>query len=60
MNRDEKIAELASLIQHYREGELDFELDSEHVKKWLFQFAPDNQDIILDETVFILKKWFKT
>lgn len=58
MNRDEKIAELASLIQHYREGELNFDLDSEHVKKWLFQFASDSQDVILDETVFVLKKWF--
>ena len=46
MNRDEKLAELASLIQNYREGELDFDLDTEHVQKWLSQFNPDSQDAI--------------
>ena len=58
MNRDEKLAELASLIQNYREGELDFELDTEHVRKWLSQFTPDSQDVILFETVHIFKEWF--
>ena len=58
MNRDEKLAELASLIQNYREGELDFDLDTEHVQKWLSQFNPDSQDAILYETVHIFKDWF--
>ena len=33
-------------------------MNQEHVHKWISQFSPDTQNIILEETLHILKEWY--
>ena len=58
MIKDEYFESLAEIIKDYRKGELDFNLDSQHIKKWLSQFSEDAQETILLETIHIFKDWY--
>lgn len=49
---------LASIIKGFRKDSLEIELNQEHVHKWISQFNVDTQEIILNETVHILEKWY--
>ena len=46
--------EVANIIQDYRHGEIK-PIDSDHVAKWISQFPEYSQDIILEETLHIIK-----
>jgi len=54
----ETIDQLVSIISNFGKSELPFDFDDAHVEKWLRQFAADCQDIILSETVHILRHWY--
>ncbi len=58
MNRNDAVAKLASIIKDYRKDELRINLDADHVEKWLSQFTPENQDVILTETLHIFESWY--
>ena len=58
MNRETNLAQLANIIKDYRKGEIDYTPDAEHVSKWLSQFSPENQDVILQETLHVFKDWY--
>ena len=58
MNRNDAVAKLASIIKDYRKDELRINLDADHVEKWLSQFTPENQDIILTETLYVFESWY--
>ena len=58
MIKDEYFEVLAEIIKDYRKGELDFNLDSQHIKKWLSQFREEDQETILLETIHIFKDWY--
>lgn len=51
-------SKLVQIIQNFRHGELDFEIDESHVDKWISQFACDSQAAILQETIYILRDWY--
>lgn len=50
--------EIAKIIKGFRQDSMEIEINQEHVHKWVSQFNPDVQDVILEETVHILKKWY--
>lgn len=58
MNRENNLVHLARIIKDYRKGELDFTPDVDHISKWLSQFSPENQDVILQETLQVFQKWY--
>lgn len=58
MIKDEYFESLAEIIKAYRKGELDFNLNSQHIKKWLSQFSEEAQETILLETIHIFKEWY--
>lgn len=60
MNRDENLEQLANIIKDYRKGELEFTPDKQHVEKWLSQFLPETQDVILFEILHIFREWYFT
>lgn len=58
MNRETNLVLLANIIEDYRKGELDFKPGVDHIRKWLSQFSPENQDVILQETLYVFQKCF--
>lgn len=60
MNRENNLIQLANIIKNYRKGEIDFTPDANHVSKWLTQFSPESQDIILQETLHVFQEWYFT
>ena len=50
--------EIAEIIKGFRKSSVEIEINQEHVHKWVSQFNPDTQDIILEETLHILKEWY--
>lgn len=58
LNRIDDVAKLANIIKDYRKDELKIKLGAEHIEKWLNQFTPENQDVILAETVHIFESWY--
>lgn len=60
MNRDENLEQLANIIKDYRKGELEFTPDKQHDEKWLSQFLPETQDVILFEILHIFREWYFT
>ena len=60
MNRENNLAHLTNIIKNYRKGELDFTPDVDHISKWLSQFSPENQDVILQETLHVFQEWYFT
>lgn len=59
MNRKDYIVGIASLIEHYRKGELTINLDENHVEKWVRQFDESEQIVVLEETFNALNKFYK-
>ena len=55
---EKRIHTLAEIIKEYRNGEFNFRLDERHVKNWLNQFDEDYREVILNETIHVLQKWF--
>ncbi len=58
MNRENNLVHLANIIKDYRKGELDFTPDVDHIRKWLSQFSPESQDVILQETLHVFQEWY--
>lgn len=50
--------EIAEIIKGFRQDSIEIEMNQEHVHKWISQFSPDTQNIILEETLHILKEWY--
>lgn len=55
---DDQLRALAGIIGDYRKGELDYPIDTHHIENWLSQFEKETQDIILEETLYVLDKWY--
>lgn len=53
-----KAKEISDIITNFRSGELCFELNADHVLKWVRQFSHDAIDVILEETHAILSQWY--
>lgn len=49
--------EIANIIKNYRSEE-SIRFNKEHVHKWVSQFEPESQEIILLETLHIFKKYY--
>ena len=58
MNRETNLVLLSNIIKDYRKGELDYTPNVDHISKWLSQFSPDNQDVILQETLHVFQEWY--
>ena len=58
MNRTDAVAKLANIIKDYRKNELRIKLDADHVEKWLSQFTPELQEIVLTETLHGVDSWY--
>lgn len=60
MQKDIMEREIAEIIKGFRQDsiEIEIEMNQEHVHKWISQFSPDTQNIILEETLHILKEWY--
>ena len=58
--RSELLQGIANIIGNYRSGELPRSLDKDHVDKWARQFSKESQEIILTETLHVLKNWYFT
>lgn len=58
MQKDILEKEIAEIIKGFRQDYIEIEINQEHVHKWVSQFNPDTQDIILEETLHILKTWY--
>ena len=58
MKKDILEKEIAEIIKGFRQDYIEIEINQEHVHKWVSQFNPDTQDIILEETLHILKAWY--
>ena len=52
------LREIAEIIKGFRQDSIEIEMNQEHVHKWISQFSPDTQNIILEETLHILKEWY--
>lgn len=50
--------EIAEIIKNFRQPSIELKANQEHVHKWISQFTSDTQDIILEETLHILKNWY--
>ena len=55
MQKDIMEREIAEIIKGFRQDSIEIEMNQEHVHKWISQFSPDTQNIILEETLHILK-----
>lgn len=51
-------SEMENIIKGFRQNSIEVEINQEHIHKWVSQFSLDTQDIILKETLHILKKWY--
>lgn len=60
MSREADIERLVNRIKDYRKNEIQFVPDARHINKWLSQFSPMTQDVILHETVHIFDDWYFT
>lgn len=58
MQKDIMEKEIAEIIKGFRQDSIEIEMNQGHVHKWISQFSPDTQDIILEETLHILKEWY--
>ena len=58
MQKDIMEREIAEIIKGFRQDSIEIEMNQEHVHKWISQFSPDTQNIILEETLHILKEWY--
>jgi len=58
MSRENDLEELSNIIKNFRKGELSLSLDKLHIEKWLSQFSPENQDVILSETLHIFREYY--
>ena len=58
--RSELLQSISEIMGNYRLGELPQPLDSNHVDKWVRQFSEESQEVILAETLHILKEWYFT
>lgn len=58
--RSELLQGIANIIGNYRSGELPRSLDKDHVDKWARQFSKESQEIILTETLHVLRNWYFT
>lgn len=58
MQKDITEKEIAEIIKGFRQDSMEIEINQEHVQKWVSQFDADTQDIILEETLHILKEWY--
>ncbi len=58
MNREANLVLLSDIIKDYRKGELKFTIGANHINKWLSQFSPENQDVILQETLNVFQEWY--
>ena len=56
MQKDIMEREIAEIIKGFRQDSIEIEMNQEHVHKWISQFSPDTQNIILEETLHILKE----
>ena len=50
MQKDIMEREIAEIIKGFRQDSIEIEMNQEHVHKWISQFSPDTQNIILEET----------
>lgn len=50
--------QIAEKIKDYRKGELSFELDKEHVNKWINQFGEERRVTILKETLHLINRYY--
>lgn len=50
--------EIVEIIKNFRQSSIELKINQEHVHKWISQFTFDTQDIILEETLHILKNWY--
>ena len=50
--------EIAEIIKGFRQDSIEIEINQGYVHKWISQFSPATQDIILEETLHILKEWY--
>lgn len=50
--------EIAEIIKGFRQDSIEIEINQGHVHKWISQFSTATQDIILEETLHILKEWY--
>lgn len=55
---NELLTQISNKIQNYRLGELGYPLDERHVECWISQFGEDVQEIILQETNFLLSQCY--
>ena len=53
-----KCEDLVSIIKDFRKNELKIQINTNHVQKWVSQFSEKVREIILDETIFVFKKWY--
>lgn len=58
--RSELLQSISEIIGNYRLGEFSQPLDSNHVDKWVRQFSEESQEVILIETLHILREWYFT
>lgn len=58
MQKDMVEKEIVEIIKGFRQSSIEIEINQEHVHKWVSQFSPDTQDTILEETLYIFKKWY--
>jgi putative uncharacterized protein (fragment) len=50
--------EIAEIIKNFRKSSVGIEINQKHVNMWVSQFEPNTQNIILEETLHILKEWY--
>lgn len=58
MQKDIMEKELAEMIKGFRQNSVEIVINQGHVHKWISQFNPYTQHIILQETLHILKEWY--
>ena len=49
MQKDIMEREIVEIIKGFRQDSIEIEMNQEHVHKWISQFSPDTQNIILEE-----------
>lgn len=58
MQKDIMEKEIAEIIKGFRQDSIEIEMNQGYVHKWISQFSLDTQNIILEETLHILKEWY--
>ena len=58
MQKDILEKEVAEIIKGFRQDSIEIEINQQHVHKWVSQFNIKAQDVILEETLHILKEWY--